>query len=292
MSQSSSIRDTFFEECQDLLEALDEGLNQINDGQRDPEVINAVFRAVHSIKGGAGAFGLSDLVGFAHTFETVFDEVRSQKLEIDAELIKVLFRAADHLVELVEAARDGEDSDEDVRNQILTELEGFLGEGAGDDNVDFEPMSLDIGFDAPISVPSDRTLEIHFKPYASLYRNGHEPLFLFRALAELGQLSVVLSTDELAAWSVYSPNEPCLSWVAQLTTDKSDGAVQEVFDFVEGLCDLSIGEAGPLPVTDANSFADSQDELADASLQSPSIEEAEEPSTAPSADVEPAKDTK
>ena len=56
---SGSIQDTFFEECEELLEATDEGLSAIEGGDHDPEVVNAVFRAVHSIKGGAGAPGIN-----------------------------------------------------------------------------------------------------------------------------------------------------------------------------------------------------------------------------------------
>ena len=68
---TGSILDTFFEECEELLEAMDAGLAAIEEGDQDPETVNAVFRAVHSIKGGAGAFGLDDLVAFAHNLSLI-----------------------------------------------------------------------------------------------------------------------------------------------------------------------------------------------------------------------------
>jgi HPt (histidine-containing phosphotransfer) domain-containing protein len=80
MVMDSSILEAFFEECEDLLVALTEGLGEMRDGQADNETVNAVFRSVHSIKGAAGAFALDELVGFAHKFETVLDEMRSQRL--------------------------------------------------------------------------------------------------------------------------------------------------------------------------------------------------------------------
>ena len=82
MDAMAEIRETFFLECDDLLEALEADLNTMNDGEGDDETVNAVFRAVHSIKGGAGAFALEDLVRFAHKFETTLDEVRAGRLEI------------------------------------------------------------------------------------------------------------------------------------------------------------------------------------------------------------------
>ena len=79
----SDIRDAFFQECEDLLEALYEGLRQMDAEDHEMETVHAVFRAVHSIKGGAGAFGLDDLVTFAHRFETALDRVRSGDLAAD-----------------------------------------------------------------------------------------------------------------------------------------------------------------------------------------------------------------
>ena len=97
MSAQNSIRDMFFEESEELLEALSEGLSQMAAGDHGDETVNAVFRAVHSIKGGAGAFKLGALVAFAHRFETVLDDVRGHKIVLDAEVIRTLQRSADHL---------------------------------------------------------------------------------------------------------------------------------------------------------------------------------------------------
>lgn len=85
----AEIRASFFIECEELLEAMQDGLQELEGGGDDPETINVVFRAVHSIKGGAGAFGLEVMVRFAHRFETVLDDVRSGKLPVDGELLKL-----------------------------------------------------------------------------------------------------------------------------------------------------------------------------------------------------------
>jgi two-component system chemotaxis sensor kinase CheA len=98
---STSIRDTFFEECEDLLTALSDGLDQMTPDAIDTENMNAVFRAVHSMKGGGGAFGLDDLVSFAHTFETVLDQLRSNKLTMTPDILNVL------LTEVVPLIRTG-----------------------------------------------------------------------------------------------------------------------------------------------------------------------------------------
>ncbi|MEM1275562.1 MAG: Hpt domain-containing protein, partial [Pseudomonadota bacterium] len=72
----------FFTECVELLGELQEQLDQMANGDEDPETVNAAFRAVHSVKGGAAAFGFNDLIGFAHVFETVMDRVRNDELSV------------------------------------------------------------------------------------------------------------------------------------------------------------------------------------------------------------------
>lgn len=80
MDPMAAIKQTFFQECEEQLADLEVGLLLIQDGGDDPETVNAVFRAVHSIKGGAGAFSLDDLVHFAHVFETALDHLRAGRL--------------------------------------------------------------------------------------------------------------------------------------------------------------------------------------------------------------------
>ncbi|MGO4841222.1 Hpt domain-containing protein, partial [Rhizobiaceae sp. 2RAB30] len=97
--------------------------------ESDSETINAVFRAVHSIKGGAGAFGLDELVRFAHTFETTLDLMRSNALEIDGGLVKLMLRSADGLADLVRFSRDGTDLD----RARIAQLNGELARAASGD---------------------------------------------------------------------------------------------------------------------------------------------------------------
>ncbi|MEO9824447.1 MAG: Hpt domain-containing protein [Paracoccaceae bacterium] len=113
---------SFFVECEELLEALLDALQLMADGESDVETINVAFRSVHSIKGGAGAFGLDELVSFAHQFETVMDRCRDGSLEIDAKLIDLFFRCSDMLSDLVRCSRDGEDIDDVATGKLIADL--------------------------------------------------------------------------------------------------------------------------------------------------------------------------
>ena len=294
---SGSIQDTFFEECEELLEATDEGLTAIEGGDRDPEVVNAVFRAVHSIKGGAGAFGLDELVAFAHRFETVFDEVRTNRLELGEKLVQLLLRASDHLCDLVATARDGGETDEAHHNVLIAALDEYIPEE--EEDLTFEPMGLGgAGFapaaiDLPV-VPQEETYRIRFHPMKEMYGTGNEPIFLFQALKELGELEVKLDDTELPGFDAIDVAESYIAWDLVLITSEPRDKVEAVFEFVEGLCELSIEGDG-----DAEADAQALAALDAAFGVAPSIEDAETtpapfeqpaPALTPEADSAPAGD--
>ena len=121
----NEIKEIFFQECEEQLAELETGLLAINDGDDDPETVNAVFRAVHSIKGGAGAFALDELVAFAHVFETTLDCVRSNELEPTKDVLKVLLKSADVLADLTNAARDGGSVDPQRCEELVKDLKAL-----------------------------------------------------------------------------------------------------------------------------------------------------------------------
>ncbi len=246
MSAQSSIRDMFFEESEELLEALAEGLAQMNAGNHDDETVNAVFRAVHSIKGGAGAFKLTALVAFAHRFETVLDEMRGHRIAIDSSNLQVLQRSADHLADLVEDARTESDASSVQTEGFLVALDACLGASPGavvsepDEPFSFAALSLDLSDIAMPAEAAGQHFRIEFRPHAGLYANGHDPALLIATLADLGDVEVELDLSRLPDLPDYDPAKPSLSWRIRLKSEVEETVVQDVFEFVEGLCDLDI----------------------------------------------------
>lgn len=266
------IRASFFVECEELLESLQDGLQIMDDGEEDEETINVVFRAVHSIKGGAGAFGLETLVRFSHQFETVLDGVRGGTITVDRSAVSVFFQSGDILADLVRAARDDEDySDKTKMQTVLDSLNTILGDQPDEadevDTTDFQPMGLsldlelgdtlnspdvaDLADNAPAEMPVkgfEDGYAIHFNPDSSLYESGNEPLHLLRLLREMGELKVTCDTSSLPTLSELDAQKSYLSWTIHLTTDELENDIRDVFDFVADLCTLTIiapGSNGP-----------------------------------------------
>ena len=249
MAALDAIRATFFEECEDLIEALSEGLGEMADGEHGSETVNAVFRAVHSVKGGAGSFGLNDLVGFAHTFETVLDRIRSGDLAPADDLIALLQRAGDVLADLVEAARDDAPFDAATVATTSEALEAVLGDGgAVEEEFVFDALGadFDIGLaDLDGDGAGPITYTIAFAPHRDLYATGHEPLVLIGALADLGEVTATADILRLPGVDAFDWEESYLAWEITLVSTEGEGAVREIFEFVDGLCDLEITFTAP-----------------------------------------------
>lgn len=242
MDHLAEIRTTFFQECEEQLAALESGLLAMQSGDASSDTVNAVFRAVHSIKGGAGAFKLADLVNFAHTFETLLDKIRSGSLTAEASIIKVLLRAADKLSDLVNASREGDDIDPAGYQQLMEELgaaggnAGTESEGGSEDEDDF------IGFTPTLIAVSEppASYEIHFRPHAELYRKANEPQALLRELENLGPINIHADVEAIPDLTAFDWNASYLAFNIELETDKGEQAIRDVFEFVDGDCDLSI----------------------------------------------------
>ena len=119
-------RATFFEECAEILLDFDERLSCLHVGEVDAEPLNAIFRAVHSIKAGAAAFNFTALVEFAHVFEAPLDKLRDDRIQQTEHVFNVIIRAGDVLAELVEAARAGRDVSEGFGAGVASELQDLL----------------------------------------------------------------------------------------------------------------------------------------------------------------------
>jgi two-component system chemotaxis sensor kinase CheA len=157
MDSLGEIKQTFFQECEEQLSDLESGLLLIEDGNYDGETVNAVFRCVHSIKGGAAAFGFNDLVDFVHVFESALDLMRSNALRPSPSVMKILLRCSDVLCDLVRSAREGTTMRADEVATARISLQSLCVEGPSfargesgsierpERELDFSPIAISMG---------------------------------------------------------------------------------------------------------------------------------------------------
>lgn len=239
----AQFRKTYFEECAELLESLQANLEQLSAGEGDGETLHAVFRAVHSIKGGAGAFGFTALISFSHVFESLLDALREERLATTPDLTQLLMRASDKLSDIVNAARNDKQIDETFGADLIEAMQKVLGEAS--DATPARPAA-----DMPEHEPAagERNYLIRFAPHTEMLLKANEPLLLFKQLRKLGELDVEIDVSHVVPLAQLDPEAAYFRWSLKLRTDAPREAVHEVFEFVEDDCSLSIEVAGDTTV--------------------------------------------
>ena len=237
-SEFERFRATFFEECAEILPDLDERLSSLHVGEVDSETLNAIFRAVHSIKAGAAAFSFTALVEFAHVFEALLDRLRDNRIQQTGHVFNVIVRAGDVLAELVDAARAGRDVPEGFSADVASELQDLLS------GVHEKPAAAPVEATQsdPDPDPDDaiKNYRIVFEPHRELFRHANEPLLIIRELKRLGELTVECSSANLPNLASLDPEDAYLSFTFNLCTQAPYNSVAEVFEFVDQDCVLKI----------------------------------------------------
>jgi two-component system chemotaxis sensor kinase CheA len=228
---------TFFEECSELLASADIHLATLESGEADSETLHAVFRAIHSIKGGAGVFGFQRLVGFAHVLETALDALRAGRIQASAENVSLFIRANDALGDFVQAAQQDKTLPEDFGAALMQALEQAAALGGG------EPTATTASVAMPVAtVAGPRRFRIDFAPASDMLRKANEPALLLRELRRLGELTLTASLDRLPPLAEMAAEDAYLSWTMELVGDVRRERILEVFEFVEDDCKLDVEE--------------------------------------------------
>ena len=250
MDAMQAIKETFFQECEEQLGELETGLLSMEEGSTDTEVVNAVFRAVHSIKGGAGAFKLHALVRFAHCFETTLDNIRNAVLTPTPAVMKSMLRASDVLADLVREARGDGEVDETRTAELAAELSAYGDAAAEADEpgVDpeafadfgFQPVLLSLDSDDEAPAPAPTGYLVTFKPKPELYLKGNETTRLFRDLERHGRIQVDCDVSSLPPLAELEPENSYLSWNVRIESEEDIENITSVFEFVDDSCDLEV----------------------------------------------------
>ncbi len=118
----------FYEETAEHLVAMEALLINLDIASPDSEDLNAIFRAVHSIKGGAGTFGFDKLTKVAHAFETVLDKIRKSELALKSEMVDIFLEGGDVLNEILEAYKEEGEIDMTSSIDIIERLKAVSGD--------------------------------------------------------------------------------------------------------------------------------------------------------------------
>lgn len=254
---NDEIQNIFLLECDEGLAAAEAGLMAMQSGSGDAETTNSIFRAVHSIKGGAGAFGFTALQAFTHKFETVLQQVRDGDRVADSKLLSVMMRAfdtlADHVTAVKGAAPIPDDSAISAELESIAESVGQSADAQEDAPVATAPSPAaapagDFDFDslladlAPAAVveAAPASWSVFVQPTAKALANGGEPLLLLRELVALGGKVTDLDASATPDLDQFDASEATLTWTIAVPASVDKSAIEEIFDFVGDACTVKI----------------------------------------------------
>ncbi|HEY2621887.1 MAG TPA: Hpt domain-containing protein, partial [Dyella sp.] len=225
----AQFQQVFIEESLEGLDTMESSLLALDDGG-DGELVHTIFRAAHSIKGGAATFGFPEMSSFTHEAESLLDEVRSGKRAIDGSIIELLLRTVDCLRGMFARAQASEPLHDAVAEGLRNELAVAMGRGVAGG-----------GVQARRAEDQADAWTVRFRPHPGMLASGNDPLRLIRELGGLGELVATPEFDRLpATLAGLEPSECHLGWTITLNGPVKRADIAAVFDWVEDECDLDI----------------------------------------------------
>ena len=249
---------TFFAECNELIGDVEGRLQALRDGAFDSEDLHAIFRAVHSVKAGAGTFQFTRMTAFTHQFETLLDLAREGRIAVSQAVVDLLVRGTDILVDLLGNAQDGIEPADDYGEEVLRAMAAAVHAAAGTPG-DAATAPAEPPDAAAVEPAGEKHYRIVFAPRAELFRHANEPLLLIREMKRFGGLEATANLSALPSLYSLEADDAYISWTFDLVTEEGEERIEEVFEFVTDDCDLEIaclgpaeGEAPGRPATEAS----------------------------------------
>ncbi|MBI5256514.1 MAG: chemotaxis protein CheA [Burkholderiales bacterium] len=238
---------TFIAESRELLADMEASLLVVHQAAEKDELVNAIFRAAHTIKGSAGLFSLEPIVAFTHGVESVLDRVRSGQLPVSEGLVELLLASRDHMQALVDAVAAGQrEPDAGLTQQglpLVARLQALLAPAGGpppDQAGAPAAPAKGASPDAPDATATD-TWHISVRFGAEVLRHGLDPLAFVRYLATLGRIvGIVTVTDGLPEARAMDPEACYLGFEIAYETTADKATIENVFEFVRDDCVLRI----------------------------------------------------
>jgi two-component system chemotaxis sensor kinase CheA len=245
----AQFHETFFEESFEALGSMEAALLKLSAGEADAELINTIFRVAHSIKGGSATFGFADVAAFTHTLETLLDQLRSGQRQVQPNLVDVLLRSVDVLREMLTATQRKQPPDPNLTAGLQAELQAIMSSGG---SAPVAASAMPAPATAPAAAAGASGWRIQLVPGTLMMEHGNDPLRMLRELAALGTLVTRADASKVPTLAALDPEVCLLSWQMELHTGAERPAVEQIFEWAEGECTLTIEPLSPAAAAQAS----------------------------------------
>ncbi|MCF8358734.1 MAG: chemotaxis protein CheA [Prolixibacteraceae bacterium] len=233
------LRESFVEETKDLINELEEILLSLENEQVSSEVIDQIFRSIHTIKGSGGMLGFEKVLAVTHDLEDIYDRVRSGELEFSSELKDISLETIDILKLLLATNEQINNADQVKFADLCRKIHLFdviLTEKVDEKQSDIKTSE--------VALRPYTTFYIRFAPGKTLPDDISHPKYLFNELALMGDnLSWSLSGKKVYFNDFENPGKKA-EWIMILSTREEISAIEEVFEWIKADSELDIEELG------------------------------------------------
>ena len=234
----------FRQEASELLQSIEKGLMDLEATPGDTELINSIFRSMHTIKGSGAMFGFTELSQFVHEFETAFDDLRNGRAVVSKELIGLSLQACDQIGKLMDAAENTESDNQ----RILASLRQLMNPDGDHAEPDVPTAAVADPVEQPEQTLSgDVTTVIRFWLGVDALRLGSNPALLIEELRAFGDTKVRALDDRIPTLGDLDPTDCLAGWEVEVAANLSHDDIDMVFLFVRDEMDLTVERRGAKP---------------------------------------------
>ena len=229
--EMTQFNQVFFEECEEHLAEMENILISLADGEPDDEQLNAIFRAAHSIKGGAGMFGFLDMTVVTHVLESLLDKLRTHEIPFSSSMVDLFLEAGDVIRMQLSGHRVGSDVNQEAVDVIRTKLQQVTDSVNLTDQVTEIPPVTERP-NCSSSAATDGRFQLTFTPDPDIYLRGVRLENLVADLEDLGALTVRAEISYPEDFGSFDPKVCVTSWQFILETAATEAEIREIFEFV------------------------------------------------------------
>ncbi len=224
---NSRFQDIFIEEANDLINQLEEKLLQLEGVGSDLDLVDDIFRIMHTLKGNSNMFGYAHLGEITHHLENIYDAIRSEKLAINRDILDITLQCIDHFRNLIEDIDLSNDSNKEIQESILQDIEKILDSEGSSEKTDEQTIKEDD------TTGNMKTFYFYFEPEGNIFDDGTNPLYFIYDLHDIGNCLINTVTDSLPEGDEYNPENCYTSWHVVIATSEAKDTLIDNFMFLK-----------------------------------------------------------
>jgi len=237
-----NFRKKFIEEATEHINELEKALLELERDPENKELVEKVFRVMHSLKGGGAMFGFDKISEFTHHLETIYDLVRNGQMYISKDLLDVTLASVDHLSNLLNDEKINDQLTVEKHSELTKRIENIISQKQ---TISSDSLKKNHENNSITSTQSSKdekisTFYILFQPNEHIFNNGTNPLYLVDELYGLGTCKAIPHLHKVPDYYDIEPTKCYTYWEIFLSTKNDINSITDVFIFVEDECNIDI----------------------------------------------------